>query len=110
MRNDFLAYIAAALAALLMPAPGAAQGASSPQKPASTAVGRAKAYPPVPRTADGKPDLNGVWQPGSDRVGTWEEANQGVGVPEPGSGARVTRGGPPPYQPWAAKKALDSYN
>src|SRR5262249_37029380 len=35
---------------------------------------------PVPRTPDGKPDLSGVWQPGSDRPGTWAEANQGVGV------------------------------
>jgi len=90
------AYVAA-LAALLIPSHGFTQNAP-------------KKTPPVPRTADGKPDLNGVWQPGSDKVGTWEEANQGVGVPEPGKGPRVTTGGPPPYQPWAAKLALDSYN
>jgi len=65
---------------------------------------------PIPRMPDGKPDLNGVWQPGSDRPGTWEEANQGVGVPEPGSRAQVTHGDRPSYQPWAAKKVLQSYN
>ncbi len=31
-------------------------------------------------------------------------------MPEPGKRPPVTRGGPPPYQPWAAKKALESYN
>jgi len=46
-----------------------------------------KALPPVPRTPDGHPDLSGVWQPGSDKPGTWAEANQGVGVAEPGRGA-----------------------
>ncbi len=92
-RRDHSLALAAALAAFLV-------GPALAQK--STA-------PPVPRTEDGHPDLNGVWQPGSDRPGTWEEANQGVGVPEPGSRPPVTRGGPPPYQPWAAKKVLDSY-
>src|SRR4029077_9811662 len=69
----------------------------------------AKAPPPVPRSADGKPDLSGVWQPGSDRVGTWAEANEGVGVPEPGR-PPVRQGARPPYQPWAAQKVLEAYN
>ena len=40
--------------------------------------------PPVPRMADGHPDLSGVYQTDARaRVGTWDEANKGIGVPEP---------------------------
>ena len=52
---------------------------------------------------------------GRARVGTWEDANQGIGVPEPAAappGAQAGRGrqNGPPYQPWAAKLVLDDYN
>jgi hypothetical protein len=64
----------------------------------------------VPRMPDGKPDMNGVWQGGSNRPGTWEEAN---GPQPPGTGRAA---GPPParepapYQDWAKAKVQESFN
>ena len=71
----------------------------------------------IPRMPDGKPNLTGVWQGGSTRRGSWEEANSGLGVggtgrdpnapASPGSQQVVQT--PAPYQPWAAKKVLESF-
>ena len=77
--------------------------------PAYLAAQNKTATPPIPRTPDGKQNLTGVWQPGSDRVGTWAEANQGVGVPEAGVRELVRKGANPPYQPCAAEKALEAW-
>jgi hypothetical protein len=72
----------------------------------------------VPRASNGKPDLTGVWQGASNRRGTWDEANSGLGVggtgrdpaapANPASQQVVTE--PAPYQPWAAQKVLESFN
>ena len=72
----------------------------------------------VPRMSDGKPDLTGVWQGASNRRGSWEEANSGLGVggtgrdptapANPASQQVITE--PAPYQPWAAAKVLESFN
>jgi hypothetical protein len=100
---------AAMLALVWLPALSAQT--KSPAKAASKSV---------PRASDGKPDLTGVWQGGSTRRGSWEEANTGLGVG--GTGTDPTAPATPssndrpagregaPYQPWAAKKVLDSYN
>jgi len=74
----------------------------------------------VPRTREGKPDLTGVWQGGTTIRGSWEEANTGTGVGGTGKDASAPvvlssndrpagREGAP-YQPWAARKVLESYN
>jgi hypothetical protein len=74
----------------------------------------------VPRGPDGKPDLTGVWQGGSTVRGSWDEANSGFGVggsgknpdapPVVGSNERPAGREAAPYQEWAAKKVLESFN
>lgn len=71
---------------------------------------------PIPRTADGKPDLTGVYQGGSTRKGPWDFQvpgdQPGVATPETQSvfPAAQVRKEPIPFQPWAKEKAQEYLN
>src|SRR5262249_25218293 len=82
--------------------------AAAQRGPAGTAASVNTAAPgPVPRMADGHPELSGVWWRGSDiggRPAGGAPAGARGGAPAGG------RGAPPPsftslYQPWALEKA-----
>jgi hypothetical protein len=102
---------------LLIAATAIVVGLMSPLSGQTKSKTRAKSA--FPRTPEGKPDLNGVWQGGSTQKGSWEEANAGLGVggtglnptaqKMPSSGDRPASGAAP-YQPWAAQKVLESFN
>ena len=107
--------VATVLAMALWPVSVLAQ--TAPRRSTPT---RAPAKSAGPRASDGKPDLTGVWQGGSTLRGTWEEANGGVGVGgsgrDPSAPVTLSSNDRPagregaPYQPWAAKKVLESFN
>src|SRR5712691_6179727 len=59
----------------------------------------------LPRTADGKPDLSGVWQ--AMNSAAWDIQNHAArkGVP---AGRGVVVGNEIPYQPWAAARQKEN--
>src|ERR1700737_375507 len=77
-------------------------------------VGQAQGYK-APRTADGKPDLNGVWQAlntanwdiqdHAARSGPLAVLGAAFSIP---AGQGVVEGNDVPYQPWAAKKKQEN--
>jgi hypothetical protein len=59
----------------------------------------------IRRTADGKPDLNGIWQALNTAAFDLQDHSGQLGVP-PGQG--VVEGNEIPYQPWAAAKKKEN--
>jgi hypothetical protein len=86
---------------------------------AISAMAQRPSFPPytAPRTADGKPDLNGIWQ--SMTTANWDilthaaqpgphPETMGAWGAEPG-GQGIVEGNEIPYQPWAAAKQKENY-
>jgi len=86
MREHFFGSLAAAAAAALVFAVAVPVTAQAPQ-----------AYNP-PRTHDGQPDLQGVWQVLNTAAWDIQDHNAALGIP---AGRGVVEGNELPYQPWA---------
>ena len=59
-----------------------------------------------PRTSDGRPDLNGIWQVLGAAAWDITAHNAQDGIP---AGLSVVEGGEIPYQPWAATRQQEHY-
>ena len=80
-----------------MPGPVQGQGGTATQ-PAASYDG--------PRTPDGRPDLNGIWQVLGAAAWNLEAHNAQDGIP---AGLSVVEGGEIPYQPWAEQQQQSNY-
>ena len=60
----------------------------------------------LPRTADGKPNLQGIWQVRNRASYDLQDHGAKHGMP---AGKGVVEGGEIPYQPWAAAKKLEDF-
>ncbi len=60
----------------------------------------------LPRTAAGKPNLQGIWQARSRAAYDLQDHAARFGMP---AGKGVVEGGEIPYQPWAAAKKVENY-
>jgi len=71
---------------------------------------QARADPPTyhaPRTPDGKPDLQGVWQ--VLNTAAWDIQGHSARLGEP-AGQGVVEGNDIPYQPWAAARKKENFD
>jgi hypothetical protein len=60
----------------------------------------------LPRTADGKPDLQGIWQASSSAAADLQDHAASLNML---AGRSVVAGGEIPYQPWAAMKKAENF-
>ncbi len=61
---------------------------------------------PMPRTADGKPDLQGIWQASSTAAADLQDHVASFNML---AGRSVVAGNEIPYQPWAAKQRAENF-
>jgi hypothetical protein len=88
-RGPLIAAVVCAAAACLGAAPARAQSAA-----------------PIPRTADGRPNLQGIWQVRNRASYDLEDHVARHDMP---AGRGVVEGGAIPYQPWAAKRKAENF-
>ena len=69
------------------------------------AAGQTPSYT-APRTENGQPDLQGIWQVLNTAAWDIEDHNASLGVP---AGRAVVEGDGIPYQPWALEKQQENY-
>src|SRR5271170_4333726 len=62
--------------------------------------------PALPRTADGKPNLDGIWQASSTAAADLEDHAARYNML---AGRSVVAGGEIPWQPWAAAKKAGNF-
>ena len=60
----------------------------------------------LPRTADGKPDLQGIWQAAGSAGADLQDHAASLNMP---AGRSVVEGGAIPYQAWAEKKKAENF-
>src|SRR6267154_2524561 len=60
----------------------------------------------LPRTADGKPNLQGIWQVRNRAAYDLQDHAARYGMP---AGKGVVEGGEIPYQPWALAKKAENF-
>ena len=72
---------------------------------AAASSAAAQARPALPRTGDGRPDLQGIWQVRSRAAYDLEDHAARYGMP---AGRSVVEGGTIPYQPWTAAKRREN--
>ena len=95
MRSSFLSTVGLMVTAVaLLAAPAAAQVVSGRANPGK-----------LPRTADGKPDLQGIWQVRNRAAYDLQDHRARLDMP---AGEGVVEGGEIPYQSWAAAKKADN--
>ncbi|HSG66628.1 MAG TPA: hypothetical protein VLD39_16590 [Gammaproteobacteria bacterium] len=111
-----LIEVTLALGVVAVAAAGLVPGAV---RDAAAQAANASRFPPYdpPRTADGRPDLNGIWQ--SLTTANWDiEAHGAAPGPHPEllgawgaqpGGVGIVEGGAIPYQPWALERRRERF-